>query len=338
MDCGSMLELLSASLDGELTPAEEALLRAHLDACPACRALREELAGVRGACGGPEVLPPAQLKARILANLPPQRAAKAHPWRRWGALAAALVIVAMAAWRLPHVFFQAPDQASAETVQDSRDAAAPLAREASPDGDGALTESKMAQMAEGREKNAYVETAPQAPMSRSQPAPAAGDSTALQDREAEDPPFHVQEAAPAAGETGDAENAREAETEDTYQDLALAAEGANAEDAPAPYALPSHAPETADAPLTAIALNPTRSVPVDFTQYRAVITLTDGAFEGDALLCQVQENGDTWYLLPASALDDLSQIMGDAAYELRQEGEDLTRDGAYVLLVVPAAP
>lgn len=332
MDCGSMLELLSASLDGELTPAEEELLRAHLDACPACRALREELAGVRGACGGPEVLPPAQLKARILENLPPQRAAKAHPWRRWGTLAAALALVAMAAWRLPHVFFQTPDQASAETVQDSRDTAAPPAREASPDGDGALTESKMAQMAEDREKNAYIEAAPQAPMPRSQPAPAAGDSTALQDREAEDPPFHVQEAAPAAGETG------EAGTEDAYQDLALAAEGANAEDAPAPYALPSPAPEAADAPLTAIALNPARSVPVDFTQYRAVITLTDGAFEGDALLCQVQENGDTWYLLPASALDDLPQVLGDAAYELRQEGEDLTRDGAYVLLVVPAAP
>lgn len=332
MDCEPMLELLSASLDGELTPAEEALLRAHLDACPACRALREELAGLRGACGGPEVLPPAQLKARILANLPPQRAAKTHPWRRWGALAAALALVAMAAWRLPHVFFQAPDQASAETVQDSRDAAAPLAREASPDGDGALTESKMAQMAEGREKNAYVETAPQAPMPRSQPAPAAGDSSALQDREAEDPPFHVQEATGETGETGDAE------TEDTYQDLALAAEGADAEDAPAPYALPSPAPETADAPLTAIALNPARSVPVDFTQYRAVVTLTDGAFEGDALLRQVQENGDTWYLLPASALDDLSQVLGDAAYELRQEGEDLTRDGAYVLLIVPAAP
>ena len=34
MDCEHAAELISAQLDGELTPAETAMLEAHLEQCP----------------------------------------------------------------------------------------------------------------------------------------------------------------------------------------------------------------------------------------------------------------------------------------------------------------
>ena len=38
MNCENALELMNRELDGALTEAESAALRAHLDACPDCRA------------------------------------------------------------------------------------------------------------------------------------------------------------------------------------------------------------------------------------------------------------------------------------------------------------
>ena len=37
MNCENALELMNRELDGALTEAESAALRAHLDACPDCR-------------------------------------------------------------------------------------------------------------------------------------------------------------------------------------------------------------------------------------------------------------------------------------------------------------
>lgn len=99
MTCQDIPELLSASLDGELTRDEQAQLDVHLNTCPACRALYEELAGLHAADWGPEV--PPELADRILNNLPAQRSGKVIYWKRWGAMAAAITLVALAAWRLP---------------------------------------------------------------------------------------------------------------------------------------------------------------------------------------------------------------------------------------------
>lgn len=119
MNCETALDLVSASLDGELTAEEEARLQAHLDQCPRCRALRTELLGIHAACGEMEAPPPAQLKDHILAHLPPQetaKAAKGPVWRRWAALAAALVLVALAAWRLPRSLFERPAAQTADSA------------------------------------------------------------------------------------------------------------------------------------------------------------------------------------------------------------------------------
>lgn len=105
MDCKLAREALSAALDGEVTPEERSRLEAHLASCASCRALREELMGLHAACAHLDAQPPAQLREQILTHLPPQRPARPSSaiWRRWGAMAAAFVLVATAAWRLPRL-------------------------------------------------------------------------------------------------------------------------------------------------------------------------------------------------------------------------------------------
>lgn len=102
MRCDEVLELLSASLDGEITPAQQAQLDEHLAQCPACRALQTELLGMEEALGSLEVSAPAGLKEQILDNLPPQ-AGRKKPlhWQRWCAMAACAALVVLGVWQLP---------------------------------------------------------------------------------------------------------------------------------------------------------------------------------------------------------------------------------------------
>ncbi len=132
MNCENAFELISASLDGELTAAEEAQLREHLAQCPACRALQVELTGLQAATQAElEAAAPPELKAKIIENLPAQTkpTAKVVYWKRWGAMAAAIALVALAAWRLPRFVFDpvevdiapAADQSVAGTTEAAAD-------------------------------------------------------------------------------------------------------------------------------------------------------------------------------------------------------------------------
>lgn len=56
-DCARYVELLSARLDGELTPAEERELEEHLEVCPACRALEGQLSVLHGSFAALEETP-----------------------------------------------------------------------------------------------------------------------------------------------------------------------------------------------------------------------------------------------------------------------------------------
>ena len=49
MPCDRFTELLSARLDGALTPEEERELEEHLAACPDCRAVGAQLSALQGA-------------------------------------------------------------------------------------------------------------------------------------------------------------------------------------------------------------------------------------------------------------------------------------------------
>lgn len=95
MDCDRYLELMSAALDGELSAGERRELDSHLAVCPACAALFEQLSGQSAALRELDCEPPAGLTGRVMANLPEQKKpGKSIHWKRWGSLAACLILVA----------------------------------------------------------------------------------------------------------------------------------------------------------------------------------------------------------------------------------------------------
>ena len=65
-DCDRALELISAGLDGALTPEEKDWLEKHLEHCPACRALDADLASLHQLLPTLAPEPPAELKERIM--------------------------------------------------------------------------------------------------------------------------------------------------------------------------------------------------------------------------------------------------------------------------------
>jgi anti-sigma factor RsiW len=70
------LELIHASIDGELDERQRSALASHLLANPESRALRDGLKDVCAALEGMAAVdPPPQLRASILAALPPRTAA-----------------------------------------------------------------------------------------------------------------------------------------------------------------------------------------------------------------------------------------------------------------------
>ena len=115
MHCEEALERMSAALDGELSPRERAELDAHLAGCPNCAALFAELAGQSAVLRGLDCEVPADLSRRILAGLPEQQGKRAAVirLRRWGALAACLVLVAVGGAAMRGTFAPKADSALA---------------------------------------------------------------------------------------------------------------------------------------------------------------------------------------------------------------------------------
>lgn len=110
MDCEAYSELMSAALDGECSPDQRRALDSHLAACPRCSALFQMLASQSAALRELDCQPPADLTRRIMASLPEQKKpGKVIHWKRWGSLAACLVLVAAAAIALPRSMQRSAD-------------------------------------------------------------------------------------------------------------------------------------------------------------------------------------------------------------------------------------
>ena len=96
MTCEQALEAMSAALDGELSAEERKELDEHLNTCPACAALMKELSGQSLLLRQLDCDVPTGLDARILSALPeqprPAKKGKIIHWRRWGTLAACLIL------------------------------------------------------------------------------------------------------------------------------------------------------------------------------------------------------------------------------------------------------
>ena len=340
MNCETALELLSASLDGELTAAEQAELQAHLDQCPSCRAIQTELMGLHVACGEMEALPPAGLKEQILAHLPPQRPGKVVYWRRWGAMAAALALVALAAWRLPHYLYDRPtaepqsDESAVVIAEDTVDM--------SPESmviTGGVTNGSDNGLALFQGFDTTEDVPEGSGVSDlAAPVPAAAKAQAksavLSDADAG-----------AGGEPIAAYSASAMPMVRMARQPSDPGDPVYAVDPGDTDAIPETVPDQDEEPVAAQSLEPVAAQslePVaedvrDFSRYCAVITLNGSGFEDDYPR-QAQENGDMWYLLPRSALESAPQPLDDeSGYALRLEGDDLTADAPYVLVVVPAA-
>lgn len=108
--CEEILELLSARLDGPLTAEEERFLESHLDGCPPCRALADDLAALHAVMPDLEEAPPPGMKEAVMARIKaevgepipfPVKRAPVRRWQTWGAAAAVVLLVAAGAFGLP---------------------------------------------------------------------------------------------------------------------------------------------------------------------------------------------------------------------------------------------
>lgn len=101
MDCDKYLELMSAALDGELSAEERRELDSHLAVCPDCAQLYQNLSGQTAVMRELDCEVPADLKERIMSNLPkqeqPAKQGKVSHWKRWAPVAAAACLALVVA-------------------------------------------------------------------------------------------------------------------------------------------------------------------------------------------------------------------------------------------------
>lgn len=93
--CLQMLELMNAVLDGEATAAQKAQLNAHLEHCPACAALHEDLLALREGSDALLACAPDGFADRVMESVR-SAAAPAKPRRRWKSIAAMAAVCAIA--------------------------------------------------------------------------------------------------------------------------------------------------------------------------------------------------------------------------------------------------
>lgn len=107
--CEEYIQLISAAVDGALSPQEEARLTSHLVNCPECRALLSDLQTLHAQLSDlPPVQPPEGLSQRVMEAVEadrkviplPQTGWKKAPGRRqsWLAAAAVLALVLAGTW------------------------------------------------------------------------------------------------------------------------------------------------------------------------------------------------------------------------------------------------
>ena len=135
MNCDRYIELLSERLDGVIRPEDEKLLAAHLDECDECRAFAELMQAAHLELETMSVEPPETLAAGVMEAVAAERKAAAAPagrkrrWGRYGALAAAVAVIVLAAYAVP----RGARKNSAEFVAVTEDTAVEFYAEA---GDG----------------------------------------------------------------------------------------------------------------------------------------------------------------------------------------------------------
>ncbi len=116
MDCEQVQERISLLLDGALSEAEEAAVRAHLQECADCRRFHEALAAFSDALRGDQPAPPETLHENVMAALRREAIKRRHTRLRRVLLSAAAVLALVVALQavLPPLH---ADRALGATVQ-----------------------------------------------------------------------------------------------------------------------------------------------------------------------------------------------------------------------------
>lgn len=103
--CDKYIELISAAIDGALSPAEESRLSAHLAQCPDCKTLYDDFAVLHAVLTDlPPAETPAGLTERVMAAvagsqvIPFEKKKSPIHWQRWLASAAVLAVVLVGTW------------------------------------------------------------------------------------------------------------------------------------------------------------------------------------------------------------------------------------------------
>ena len=124
-NCEYYLELISASLDGELSTEDQALLDAHLAECPGCRERLSMFQLLHEQVPHLEEKPPAELVTRVMGAVRAEKAAsKTHIFARFKftVAAAVIVLVLFAASGSLNRFFpklaDQPDASQSNQVED----------------------------------------------------------------------------------------------------------------------------------------------------------------------------------------------------------------------------
>ena len=114
--CDEIAELISASLDGELSADEQTALDEHIAHCPACSALLDDLRALHTAAADWEEVPaPAGFTESVMSAIAAEtvlekpdnvipfvpKKAKHNYWKKWGISAAAIAIVVLGAVSAP---------------------------------------------------------------------------------------------------------------------------------------------------------------------------------------------------------------------------------------------
>lgn len=165
-DCRYFEELISASVDGELTQDEQRALKEHLEGCENCRLYRQALLSIQNTSELPP--PPADLSARIMDAVhaaAPKKKAKIIPFPRGvRSLAAAAAVMALVLWagaRMLTPKVNTVESAAAQSEARSFSAAAaPAAGIAKAESEEAAAENGPTMMTFGTAENAAFDAAP----------------------------------------------------------------------------------------------------------------------------------------------------------------------------------
>ena len=144
--CDEYVELISAALDGALSPEEQARLEAHLAQCPDCRTLYEDLSKLRQAL---RELPPMEIPAGLTERIMHAGAAEAAEtkvvplpakkpvslrWRKWAATAAVLALILAGGWGMSRTGMVRNAKILPAALPESQDISPYAAQAESPEG------------------------------------------------------------------------------------------------------------------------------------------------------------------------------------------------------------